>query len=179
MKHFRGLLPLLILTLLLSGCGKQNQEPYTASINGRDVNVYPESGQIVDGLNVYTYTVEESAGDTHYTITYPDGSVYHWTETKNGGFGGWSAGTENVRYLSGNTLVGILEINRPRERTGSPVIGLLLMALGAVNFFFPEVMFHLQKGWMFRDAEPSEAYLTWGRICGVIFALLGLLFCFI
>jgi hypothetical protein len=58
-------------------------------------------------------------------------------------------------------------------------IGLLLMGLGAVNFFLPEIPFYLRYGWAVENAEPSDAYITWTKIGGALAAVLGLVFCII
>jgi len=66
-----------------------------------------------------------------------------------------------------------------RERNGNIGIGLLLMGLGAVNFFIPHHPFYLQYGWRFENAEPSDAYITFTRIGGAIAAVVGLVWCMI
>lgn len=179
MKHFRLLLPLLVLALVLSGCAGKNPEPYTYNVNNRTIEIYPESGTIVDGLDVYRYTrTENQSGSIDYVITYPNGGRFNWTKTENGGYGGSSGINENL-YLSGDVLVWALEAGEPAKKVGSPVLGILLMGLGAVDVFFPEAMFHLRKGWMFRNADPSEAWLLWARISGAVVAIVGLIFCFV
>lgn len=179
MKHFRVLLPFLILALIFCGCGNQVREPYDYTFNGQTITVYPETGTIVDGLDVYSYTVEESGGGRDYVITYPNGARYNWHEGKNGGLGGWSEGYDSALYLSGDILVNALEKNVPREKTGSPILGIPLMALGGWNILSPETVFFFRKGWMFKDAEPSDDYLVMTRIGGVITAIAGLVLCFI
>ena len=179
MKHFRILLPLLVLALVLSGCGGENLEPYTFNVNNRTINIYPESGTIVDGLDVYTYTRTENAnGDIHYEIVYPNGGHFNWYKTKSVGYGGGDGINENL-YLSGNTLVWALEAGEPEKKVGSPLMGIPLMALGAWHILSPESVFYLSKGWMFRNAEPSDFYLTLSRISGGVIAILGLALCFI
>lgn len=179
MKHFRIFLLLLILALMLSGCGKQSQEPYDYHYGSKTIKVYPETGTIVDGLNVYRYTVEEGSNQTYFEIVYPNGGRYYWTATKNGGQGGWSDGYNDKLYLSGSILVDALEQNRPRQRIGNFGLGLLLMGLGAVNFFLPELPFYLRYGWAVENAEPSDAYILWTKVGGVIAAILGLVACII
>ena len=179
MKHCRILLPLLVLALVLSGCAGERMEPYTYNVNNRTIEIYPESGTIVDGLDVYHYTrTENQSGSIDYVITYPNGGRFNWTKTENGGHGGGSGINESL-YLSGDVLVWALEAGEPAKKVGSPILGLLLMGLGAVNILFPEVTFHLRKGWMFRDAEPSDAYLFWGRVSGALVAVLGLIWCIV
>ena len=179
MKHFRILLSLLVLAMLLTGCAGERMEPYTYNVNNRTIEIYPESGTIVDGLDVYHYTrTENQNGSIDYVITYPNGGRFNWTKTENGGHGGGSGINESL-YLSGNVLVWALEAGEPAKKVGSPILGFLLMGLGAVNILFPEVTFHLRKGWMFRDAEPSDAYLFWGRVSGALVAVLGLIWCIV
>lgn len=179
MKHFRILLPLLVLAMVLSGCGSKSPEPYTFNVNDRTIHIYPESGTIVDGLDVYTYTRTENAnGDIHYKIIYPNGGHFNWYKTKNGGYGGGDGVNENL-YLSGNTLVWALEAGEPEKKVGSPILGLLLMALGAWHILSPESVFYLSRGWMFRSSEPSVFYLTMARVSGGVLAVLGLVACLI
>ena len=169
----------MVLALVLSGCAGERMEPYTYNVNNRTIEIYPESGTIVDGLDVYHYTrTENQSGSIDYVITYPNGGRFNWTKTENGGHGGGSGIHESL-YLSGDVLVWALEAGEPAKKVGSPILGLLLMGLGAVNILFPEATFHLRKGWMFRDAEPSDAYLFWGRVSGALVAVLGLIWCIV
>lgn len=179
MKHFRILLPLLLLALLLSGCGGASQEPYTYSDGGNTVTVDPISQTISNGSEVFTYEVTETGTGFHYTITFPDGSRYWWNISGSGGAGGWSDDFDTDRWLYADFLIGALRQSQPREKTGNPVAGLLLMGLGAVNFFFPELGFFLRHGWAVENAEPSDAYITYAKIAGVLVAAAGLLVCII
>ena len=179
MKHFRILLPFLILALIASGCGSTAREPYDYHFNGKTITVYPETGTIVDGLDVYRYTAAESANGTDYDITYPNGGTYWWMSTNFGGHGGWADGYDENRYIPGDILVDALQVNQPRQRVGNPGIGLLLLGLGALNFFLPEVPFYLRYGWAVQNAEPSDAYITWTKTGGVICAIAGLVALFI
>ena len=184
MKHLRILLPLLILALILSGCaGTASQMPYDTNYSSGSryysFTVDPAAGTIACGEDVYTYQVEKSGSRTNYVIDYPNGAIYHWTATEHGGAGGWSDDYDPERYIPGDVLVHSLELNQPREKTGNIFVGLLLMGLGALNFFLPELSFYLRYGWAVRDAEPSDAYITAAKIGGVLAAVLGLIFCII
>lgn len=184
MKYFRLILPLLILALVLSGCaGEASRMPYDTNYNtgSREYSftVDPAAGTITCGADVYTYQVEKSGNRTSYVIDYPNGAIYHWTATESGGSGGWSDNYDETRYIPGDVLVHSLELNQPREKTGNVGIGLLLMGLGAVNFFLPEIPFYLRYGWAVENAEPSDAYITWTKIGGALAAVLGLVFCII
>ena len=178
MKHFRILLPILILAMVLSACGSTSQEPYTCTFSRNDqvktLTVNPESGTILDGADVYDYEVEKSGSRTSYVITYPNGATYHWTASKHGGAGGWSDDYDDINYVSGGTLVNAIEESLPREKVGNPVMG-----LGSLNFFLPELPFYLRYGWAVENAEPSDAYITMTKFGGILAAVAGLVWCII
>lgn len=179
MKHFRVLFPILILALVLSACGSTSREPYDYTYNGKTIKVFPEAATIVDGLDVYRYTVKESANGADYEIIYPNGGRY-WSNTgKHISTSGWSDGYNDKLYLSGEILVSALEKNQPRQRSGNVGLGLLAIAMGAWHTLSPESVFYLNKGWMFKNAEPSEGYLMMIRVGGVIAIIAGLVLCVI
>ena len=176
MKHFWILLPLLILALVLSGCAGEPM-PYEYTSGGRTVSVDPISQTIVGDAGIYTYTVEDLGARQHYTIIFPDGSQYWWTDSGSGGSGGWSDNFDTDNFLYADFLVDALRQTAPRQKTGNVGIGLLLMGLGAANFFLPELGFYLRYGWAVENAEPSDAYLTIAKIGGALAAIVGLVWC--
>ncbi len=179
MKHFRIFLPLLILALLLSGCAGEPQ-PYEYTQGGNTVTVDPVSQTITNGQEVFTYTIEEGTNSTRYQIFFPDGSEYYWSAGKYVGSGGWSDDFDSEKWYSyAGFLVNALEQSAPREKVGNPGLGLLMIGLGAVNFFFPEIPFYLRYGWAVENAEPSDAYITWTKFGGVIAAITGVIAIFI
>ena len=183
MKHFRLLIPLLVLALLLSGCAGEPM-PYEYVQGDISVTVDPVKHTITHEENVYLYGVEKFDTRTEYVIQYPNGAIYYWTATGNGGSGGWSDDYDEFRYIPGDFLVDALrqsvsQISPSREKKGNFGIGLLLMGLGAVNFFIPELAFYLRYGWAVENAEPSDAYITWTKIGGVLAAIIGLIWCII
>lgn len=178
MKHFRVLLPLLVLALVLSGCARE-PEPYTYTFNGKTIHIYPESGTIVDGLDVYRYTrTENEDRSISYVITYPNGGRYNWTESRHGSEGG-GTGINEAMHIPGNILVHALKQGEPRGGAGSFGLGLLLIGLGAWHILAPESVIYLSKGWIFKNAEPSDFSLTLTRVGGGLFALAGLTACFV
>lgn len=178
MKHFRILLPLLILGLLLSGCsGEQRSYEYTQGDN--TVTVDPITQTITNGEELFTYSVEDRGSATSYEITFPDGSLYWWTAGSGGGSGGWSDDFDADRFFYADFLVNALEQSAPRVRTGNVPVGIFLLVLGAVNFFLPEISFYLRYGWAVENAEPSDTYITVAKIGGVLAAVVGLVWCFI
>ena len=183
MKHFRLLLPLLILALLLSGCGKQSMEPYTYTFSRDDqaitLTVNPAEQTILYGTDVYDYVKEKHGSITSYVITYPNGATYHWTATEHGGAGGWSDDYDETTYISGNILVFAIEEGMPREKQGNPALGLLIVLLGGIHALFPKIPIYIKYGWRFENAQPSEAYLLVTRIGGILAVIAGLVWCFI
>jgi hypothetical protein len=177
-KHFRILLPLLILALVLSGCGGESQ-PYEYTQGGKTVTVDPVNHTVTHGADVYTYTMEKRGSITSYVIDYPNGGIYHWSATKHGGAGGGNEAYDEIAYLSGGFLVNAIESSIPPEKTGFAAAGILLMVLGGVNFFFPELPFYLKYGWAVENAEPSDAYITMAKFGGILAAVAGLVWCFI
>lgn len=57
------------------------------------------------------------------------------------------------------------------------LIGLFCIIAGLINAISPETGWYLSRGWQYKDAEPSEAALLWGRAGGVIAILIGILVC--
>lgn len=178
MKQLKLVLPLLFLALVLSGCAG-DPRPYEYTAQGISVWVDPVAGTILHDGETIRYTTSGHGDNIHYTITYPDGSSYWWTDSGYVGAGGWSDDYREDKYLPGDFLVDALKQSAPREKQGSVGIGFLLICLGALNFFLPEMSFHFGYGWRFKNAEPSEGYLTFTRISGAIAAVAGLVYCII
>ena len=179
MKHFRVLLPLLVLALLLFGCSREPQ-PYEYVRGDIALSVDPADQTITHGENVYNYTMEESrTGQVSFVIDYPNGGIFHWSTTGTGGAGGGNEAYNKIDYLPGPLLVDALEENIPREKTGSVFVGIILIALGGANFIWPERFFNYRYRWVVRDAEPSNANIMWEKITGVLILVLGLVLCFI
>lgn len=57
------------------------------------------------------------------------------------------------------------------------LFGIVAIVVGVINVISPETGWHLGHGWQFKDAEPSDAALTWGRISGVLAIIFGII-CF-
>lgn len=178
MKRIRVILLLLLAALLLFGC-TQAQSVYTvdANYNGIDIafTVDTENGTITDGEYVYTYDWDGNDSDYNVTITYPNGAVYY--ESMSGGVGnmGWNGDYDPDAYIDADTLIAVLSENAPKERSGNPLLSLLLIALGAFYTFCPYAAWYLTHGWRFKDAEPSDAALVIARISGVAVTLFGLI----
>ena len=145
----------LMSLAMLTACGSEKAtQPYDVTYNGK------------------TYTV----------VTYPDGSIYWWQEDQYGGMGGWNYGYDPERYVSGETLWEVLELDHSVERSASGKYvapGLLLILLGVVNAAFPRAMWYLSYGWRFKNAEPSDTALFVGRAGGAVVAVAGVICLFL
>ena len=54
------------------------------------------------------------------------------------------------------------------------LMGIFMLVGGAVAVFFPDMIFELKESWKsYSAADPSDLYLLFTRIGGVIFMLSG------
>lgn len=58
------------------------------------------------------------------------------------------------------------------------IFGLLLLFFGGLSAINPEAAWQLEIGWKVKDAEPSDAYLLYTRVVGIILCIIGLIFIF-
>ena len=65
------------------------------------------------------------------------------------------------------------------HRSGSPLLGMLLIALGAFNALAPKAAWYLSHGWRYKNAEPSEAALFFSRAGGVVLIFFGIILFFV
>lgn len=56
-------------------------------------------------------------------------------------------------------------------------VGLFAIVIGLINAISPETGWYLSHGWKYKDAEPSDAALTTGRISGIAAIIIGII-CF-
>ena len=178
---------ILAALLLLSLCAcaeKQTQnalEPYTTGWDGTVYTVTPidnDKGTITDGTNTYSYRYDAAGSSYSVTFTYPGGETYRCME--NGGTSGgavFSSGSASLdfdfdKYPDGMTLKRVLEKSpsAKREKKSTKNVGLILVLLfvGGINTAFPQAAWYLETGWKIKDAEPSDAALTWNRVGGVV-----------
>jgi len=177
MKRLCCALLALVLILSLMGCA-QKEVSHSANINGKEYTIDTEQKTITRGTTTYRY--DFSGNDTNYriTITYPDGSTYWYSQQGSSGTGGWSEDYSDTRYESGSSLVYVIESieaeNHKSSAPGSIFLGILCIALGLLDIACPEITWYLGYGWRFKGAEPSDAALAFGRVCGGIIAILGI-----
>lgn len=166
---------LLALCCLLTACG------------GETPNVYERDGYTVDlehrtitrGEDVYTFSITGSGDSAEIEITYPNGAAYYWQWNGNFGHGGWSEDYDPDRYADGDTLMDLINFRPEPERSGpSPLLAMLLGALGVFHLAAPRAAWMVSHGWRFKDAEPSDLALAVNRVGGgaaVLAAVLMLL----
>ena len=183
---------LLAALVILSLCAcaekqtKNSLEPYTTGWDGAVYTVTPidnDKGTISDGTNTYSYRYEAAGSGYSVTFTYPDGETYRCLE--NGGTSGgtaFSSGSSSLdfdydKYPDGMTLKRVLERSpsAKSEKKSTKNVGLILflLVIGVINTAWPQATWYLDVGWKVKDAEPSEAALTWGRVVGVVLLIIA------
>ncbi len=60
----------------------------------------------------------------------------------------------------------------------SVLLFLVLLILGLFSLFYPYGVWYLERGWYYKDAEPSEAALIFNRVVDILL-LAGALIWFI
>lgn len=53
-------------------------------------------------------------------------------------------------------------------------MGILFILIGLFQVVFPRAAWYIEMGWKFKDAEPSEGYLIFSRIIGVLICIIGI-----
>ena len=172
-KAFLGLLA-AVLALSVCACTGYENGTYSVEQNGVEYVVDTGKHTIFDGTYTYRYEFSGDRAKYQVDITYPDGSTYWWSGGSSGGFGG-SSGDDLHGYADGGVLRDILAEKAPGG-TADPaktLAAVFIMAIGAVGIFFPHAAWYLGYGWRFRNAEPSDAALVFGRVGGAVAAVFG------
>ena len=176
---------LAALVLSLSACAKKQTatvslEPYSTARNGTVYSVMPTdetTGTITDGTYTYSYRYASSGTGYSVTFTYPDGETYTWTENGNISSGSTSPDFDSGKYPDGMTLDRVLKrspaAKHEEKSTKSWGIILFLLFAGGINTACPQLTWHLDVGWKVKNAEPSEAALTWSRGIGVVLLIIA------
>ena len=176
----RLVLALAATVALLCACGERaDSRLRTVEYGGRTYEVDQENQTIsFDGV-VCAYSTD---GSGKVTFTAPNGAIAYWQQSGGIGHGGWS---EDWQEAAGpGELMNALKsasgsAGWAGERSGNPLLGLMLLAVGAFNALVPKAAWYLSHGWRYKDAEPSEAALAVGRISGGAAMLLGIILFFV
>lgn len=181
MRQIRLVLMALVL-LFLTACAQERASVYDVKYKGETYTIDEENQTITfDGTTVRV-SWRGSEDDYKVTFFYPDGSVFRWEQSGDGlGTGGWSDSYDPERYVAGTVLLSVWEKAHPGGfHWGThPLIGLLLILLGAVGTAFPKAMWYLSRGWHYKNAEPSDLSLLSHRLGGVVMAVLGVFLLFV
>ena len=182
---------LAALVLSLSACAKKQTataslEPYTTGWDGAVYTITPidaYKGTISDGTNTYSYRYDTSGSSYGVTFTYPDGETYRCTQNGSTSSGAaFSSGSASLdfdfdKYPDGMTLDRVLKrspsAKSEEKSTTNWGIILFLLFVGGINTACPQLTWHLDVGWKVKDAEPSEAALTWNRGIGVVLLIIA------
>ena len=162
---------LLVAAMLLAACTQSGEKNiYETWINDQLFTVDTKQNTITHMGDVYRY--ESSEWPSGIRIIYPNGADFK------GGTG--SSNYDPVRYVPGETLVGVAggAISRKADNKveiGNLFLGLFLCGIGAFNLFCPQLAWYWEFGWKFRDAEPSDFYLGFIRFIGGVVALIGII----
>ena len=169
---------LLLLSLVLSACGKP--AVYTVEKQGMTFTLDTENCTITQNGNVYRYEIEQGNATIKYTITYPDGATYRMNWSGGIGTSGGNALYNDEPRLDGNILIAILrEELASRKAPDYILVSLLCIGLGIFNAAAPKAVCYLRRGWRYKNAEPSEAYVALTQISGIALIIGGVILLFI
>lgn len=178
MKRVWVALIALLIAVSLFGCGKENTV-FTVNRNDITYKVDTEKKTISDGNHIYSFSFSGDASSYKATIRYPNGSSYWFSKNGNTGYGGWSDDYVETAYVSGSMLIDIIEDIAPKPaNTGDALGGLLLIALGIFNAAAPGTAWYLERGWWYKNAEPSDMALAFTRGAGIVAIIVGVILLF-
>lgn len=153
---------------------------YTSERQGSVFSVNTEQQTIFDGEQTYKYEISETETCREITVTYPDGAVFWQKSDGNSASSGWDNGYAPESHTDGYTLCSVIEELFPQKKNGkNPLLIILMLAIGAFYAAAPEKAWYLGFGWVYKNAEPSEAVLAANRIVGVAAAVAALILIFI
>lgn len=170
MKKLFIFLTMIIFSISLCSCsGSLKKKQYTVQQGDTIFTIDTENGTISDGNNLYHYSVSPTVSGSRLDITYPDNSTYWWETTSSGGYGGWSDDYDENRYVSGDLLCEMLELDSSApSKLKNIFLSLLLLIVGLFNLLLPRKAWNLERGWRYKNAEPSDAALDMHRFIGVV-----------
>ena len=176
MKKWFVLLLSVLFVFALCACAEA-ETIYTYEKNGVVLEVNHENGTSSDGIYTYRFEYSGDASAFRVKITYPDGAIFQGSYTDSGGGGGtWNKPFNRWLYVDEDTLCDAIGANTPEPiPVGEIVVAILLVGAGAFYVVSPEKAWHWNVGWRFKDAEPSDASLSFNRIIGIVLIILGVI----
>lgn len=175
---------IVILVLSLCACSSSADTLYTITKDEIEFTVDTESKTITDGVNQYLHNVTENTSMRNIEIIYPDGSSYWKTIEMNGNVSvesvGWSGDYNEEHYIDGDTLCDILPLEDFTEMNYTDiVISMLIFGTGVFCALCPKTAWYLERGWKYKNVEPSDLALGINRVLGVIFIVFSVVSLFL
>ena len=167
-----------MIAVLFAACAGTPVTRYEVEKDGVCFTIDTEKKTLSAEGQTYGYQIQ----GTRTTITYPNGATYWWTQNGMFGSGGWSDDYDETLYLSGDTLLEVLEKEQPKEPSrlgGWKYLFVLIFAgLGIFNIVAPQVSWQISYGWRYKNAEPSDLALAVGRVSGGIGIIVAIILLF-
>jgi hypothetical protein len=182
--------------IFLTGCSSSsrevevyfNRETYllTGYKKGDTTRVYmaDDKSTILVKLQGDSYIVKD--GDKEYivmgdrdslTVEYPNGEKSWVRSMGDAGFGG---GGYVEGYPSAYDFRDLVFHGQKKgEFNGGQFVAAILLLIGSIiSVASPETTWFLKRGWKYRDAEPSDTYISLTRVGGVIGCIIAVIFMF-
>ncbi len=171
-------LPLaLILALLCCSCFTTYDT--SAEVDGYTVDF--QTGQMTDGESVYEFKWSGDEDDGSATVILPGGYRYSESWGSSGlGVAGYGNSTMAEHELAEKLTRVVRDALTARKNPPIlPPLPFIVAGFGALQIAYPKIYWYLTIGWIFKDTEPSNAYLTIGRIIGGLIVFAGVVLFFL
>jgi len=177
------LLLFFCLSLLIGGCTKEApvSTEYASTVDGQDIIISFPTGTKSEGIIASEkgeYTFSYSLDGT-LTIIYPNGFIYS-QKTQNGGTASsweYNETAEDLGFIGGYSLAWTIESASRTESSNtkavSPVLSVLIVAVGVWFTWNPKSVWWLARGWMFKNVEPSDLAVGIYRGVGIVIVIVG------
>lgn len=177
------LLLFVCVVLLFAGCANEKQEnnEYTETIDGQEITISFNQGTKSEGVitsengdYVFSYSF-----DGTLTIVYPNGYIYSQRSVNGGTVTSWdyNEDAEDLGFIIGYALAWSIEsasrVEPSNAKTVSPILSILIVAVGAWLVWKPKTAWWLARGWMFKNVEPSDLALGIYRGIGIVIVIIG------
>ena len=187
----------VITVVLVTGCSAEDP---SLVFGGRRYHQVDEDGGVssyesADGQD--TMTIEKMDGEWDFavevnderyllsgdsgtfSVRFPDGRVLRRSRSGTTSTGSTEPGTPTT-FDDWDTVddLGVLVFGSPQTRGGErsygmAIVGIILIISGLVSVLNPALAFFLEIGWRMDNAKPSEAYLVFSRIFGIVLIIIG------
>jgi hypothetical protein len=160
---------------ILEEVSKDNLKKTYISESNRTITV-----RLVENHRVVTVGDEKyivSGSRDYVTVEYPNGESTWMKYMDNGGYAG---GGDVEGYPSVTEFRELVfDIQKKKEFNGMQFLaGIFVFAVSILCALRPETAWFFNRGWMYRNAEPSDAYLSYTKVMGVIGCIFSVLLIF-